>query len=166
VAGVSDNLQCNCRALDFTSPASCRDVSLLYSQLRVFFSDVCVAKPKSSRNSSLESFVVCRQFFLPKGYICTLRNPLLDHQYYAEGELHGVNRAIVPFVACGDIDGLDADTVYSLEEPLGCTFPAADEEHEPGAASVGYVCLPPVQPPIHAPYEAAIAARRQQTKSE
>ena len=140
----------------------------MYSQLRVFFRDVCVAKPKSSRNSSLESFVVCRQFFLPEGYVCTLRNPLLDHQYYVDGELQGVNRAIVPFVACGDIDGLDADTVYSLEEPLGCRFPAADDEHETRAASASgaYVCLPPVQPPIHAPYEAAIAARRQQPKNE
>ena len=121
----------------------------------MFFRDVCVAKPKSSRNSSLESFGICRQFFLPEGYICTLRNPLLDHHYYAEGELHGINRAIVPFVACGDIDGLDADTVYSLEEHLGCHFPAADDGHEASAASAsaGYVCLPPVQPPILAPYE-------------
>ena len=33
-----------------------RDVSLLYSQLRCFFTDVTIAKPKSSRNSSIESF--------------------------------------------------------------------------------------------------------------
>ncbi len=37
-----------------------RDVSLLYAQLRVFFRRVTVAKPKSSRNSSIESFVVCQ----------------------------------------------------------------------------------------------------------
>mgnify|MGYP003387410385 CR=1 FL=1 len=36
-----------------------RDVSLLYSQLRCFFRDVTVAKPKSSRNSSIESFGEC-----------------------------------------------------------------------------------------------------------
>ena len=41
-----------------------RDVTLLYSQLRCFFDEVDIAKPKSSRNSSLESFVVCR-FFNP-----------------------------------------------------------------------------------------------------
>jgi hypothetical protein len=38
-----------------------RDVSLLYSQLRVFFrGGVSVAKPKSSRNSSIEAFVVAQ----------------------------------------------------------------------------------------------------------
>ena len=37
-----------------------RDVTLLYSQLRIFFADVSVAKPRSSRNSSIEAFVVCR----------------------------------------------------------------------------------------------------------
>jgi hypothetical protein len=46
-----------------------RDVSLLYSQLRAFFSDVAIAKPKSSRNSSIgESrtygvFESCSPFF-------------------------------------------------------------------------------------------------------
>jgi tRNA (cytidine32/guanosine34-2'-O)-methyltransferase len=30
-----------------------RDISLLYSQLRCFFPDVMVAKPRSSRNSSI-----------------------------------------------------------------------------------------------------------------
>ena len=42
-----------------------RDVTLLYSQLRCLFRRVCVAKPRSSRNSSMESFVVCRGFRPP-----------------------------------------------------------------------------------------------------
>jgi hypothetical protein len=37
-----------------------KDVTLLYSQLQVFFKSVTIAKPKSSRNSSIESFVVCQ----------------------------------------------------------------------------------------------------------
>merc|ERR1712130_378437 len=43
-----------------------KDVSLLYSQLRLFFPSVTVAKPRSSRNSSIEAFVVCQVwiFFL------------------------------------------------------------------------------------------------------
>ncbi|KAF5832277.1 FtsJ-like methyltransferase-domain-containing protein [Dunaliella salina] len=40
------------------------DMSLLYSQLKLLFPEVFFAKPKSSRNSSIESFVVCR-FFSP-----------------------------------------------------------------------------------------------------
>lgn len=34
-----------------------RDVTLLYSQLRIFFSSVLCAKPKSSRNSSIGQWV-------------------------------------------------------------------------------------------------------------
>ena len=37
-----------------------KDVTLLYAQLRIFFRRVTIAKPKSSRNSSIESFVVCQ----------------------------------------------------------------------------------------------------------
>ena len=37
-------------------------------QLRVFFSDVCVAKPKACRNSSVEAFVVARGFAPPAGW--------------------------------------------------------------------------------------------------
>ena len=37
-----------------------RDVSLLYSQLRLFFPNVTIAKPRSSRNSSIEVRIICR----------------------------------------------------------------------------------------------------------
>jgi tRNA (cytidine32/guanosine34-2'-O)-methyltransferase len=43
-----------------------KDVSLLYSQFKCFFKEVTVAKPKSSRNSSIESFVVCRGYCPPE----------------------------------------------------------------------------------------------------
>ncbi|KAL0053730.1 hypothetical protein WJX82_010080 [Trebouxia sp. C0006] len=33
-----------------------KDIGLLYSQLKVFFPEVTIAKPKSSRNSSIEAF--------------------------------------------------------------------------------------------------------------
>ena len=35
-----------------------KDVSLLYSQLKIFFPLVTVAKPRSSRNSSIGAFLV------------------------------------------------------------------------------------------------------------
>lgn len=44
-----------------------KDVALLYSQLRLLFPEVYIAKPKSSRNSSIEAFVVCRRFAPPPG---------------------------------------------------------------------------------------------------
>jgi tRNA (cytidine32/guanosine34-2'-O)-methyltransferase len=42
-----------------------RDVDLLYAQLRTVFQKVSVAKPRSSRASSLEAFVVCEGFMPP-----------------------------------------------------------------------------------------------------
>lgn len=57
-----------------------KDVSLLYSQLRCFFREVTVAKPKSSRNSSIESFVVCRFYEPPSGFIPSMSNSLLDYK--------------------------------------------------------------------------------------
>lgn len=43
-----------------------RDAALLCAQLRCLFDRVEVAKPRSSRNSSIEAFVVCQGFGLPK----------------------------------------------------------------------------------------------------
>jgi tRNA (cytidine32/guanosine34-2'-O)-methyltransferase len=48
--------------------AAGKDIDLMYSQLRVFFSEVFCAKPRSSRNSSIEAFVVCRGYATPPGF--------------------------------------------------------------------------------------------------
>merc|ERR1712212_888725 len=45
-----------------------KDVTLLYAQLRLFFKEVTVTKPRSSRNSSIESFVVCQNYCPPPDY--------------------------------------------------------------------------------------------------
>lgn len=87
-----------------------KDVTLLYSQLKIFFSGVTCAKPRSSRNSSIgkltdhaapppapiriiymsvltnvcvcvEAFVVCQNYSPPEGYVPNMSNPLLDHSY-------------------------------------------------------------------------------------
>jgi tRNA (cytidine32/guanosine34-2'-O)-methyltransferase len=38
-----------------------------------------------------------------------------DHHYGPSNELVGLNRIIVPFLACGDLSGYDADQSYPLE---------------------------------------------------
>ena len=54
-----------------------KDVDMLYGQLKVFFPTVSICKPRSSRSSSIESFVVCQNYFPPAGYVPTMCNPLL-----------------------------------------------------------------------------------------
>ncbi|XP_051865068.1 putative tRNA (cytidine(32)/guanosine(34)-2'-O)-methyltransferase [Pristis pectinata] len=117
-----------------------KDVTLLYSQLCLFFSDVTCAKPRSSRNSSIEAFVVCRGYSPPEGYVPNMSNPLLDHCYDVDfNQLEGPNRIIVPFLACGDLSAYDSDKTYPLQlEP--------DQE---------YAYTPPTQPPIRPPYQEA-----------
>ena len=122
-----------------------RDVSLLYSQLRCFFEEVTVAKPKSSRNSSIESFVVCRRFRCPPGYNICMDSLLLDHKYGAANEMLGPSALVVPFVACGDLSGYDADKSYPLE--LG-----------DGQA---YTFTEPVQLPIHPNYHSALERKKE-----
>jgi len=117
-----------------------KDVTLLYSQLKVFFPFVVCSKPKSSRNSSIESFIVCKGFQMPAGYNPSLDIPLLDHKYQGDGA-EAASLAI-PFVACGDLGGYDADTVYAVEE------------------TPDYTTRAPVQAPIRPPYQAALDAKR------
>ncbi|KAF4628962.1 hypothetical protein G7Y89_g9188 [Cudoniella acicularis] len=53
-----------------------RNVDLLYSQLSIFFEQVLVAKPRSSRASSLEAFIVCLNFQPPEGFKASLEDPM------------------------------------------------------------------------------------------
>jgi len=116
-----------------------KDVTLLYSQLRVFFKKVTCAKPRSSRNSSIEAFVVCQDYCPPDGYVPTMANPLLDHKYDADfNALTGVNRVVVPFLACGDLSAYDSDM----------TYPAPTNT------------ITPTQTPINPPYKQFIDMRR------
>ena len=53
-----------------------RNVDILYAQLKVFFERVVVAKPRSSRASSIEAFIVCLNFRPPAGFRASLEEPL------------------------------------------------------------------------------------------
>jgi len=122
-----------------------KDVTLLFAQLRLFFENVTVAKPKSSRNSSIEAFVVCQNYQPPKGYEPSMINPLLDHKYTDFNQFTGPNRYIVPFLACGDLSAYDSDKSYPLNL---------------GAAKEAYKYHEPVQKPIDPPYKRAMAEKR------
>jgi hypothetical protein len=151
-----------------------KDVSLLYSQLRCFFEEVTVAKPKSSRNSSIESFVVCRGYNPPAGFTPTMDALLLGHMYGQNGnDLLGLNNVIVPFVACGDLNGFDADKSYPLQlTPLArsssnVAIGSSKEKEEEGGYR--YVYREPLCPPInpnHADSEQQNSKQKTNTSSK
>lgn len=97
-----------------------KDTTLLYSQLKIFFDRVSIAKPASSRISSIEAFVVCQHYNPPVGYVPQMINPMsADAIRIVESAEPGVdmsvNRLVVPFVVCGDLNGFDADMSYDLD---------------------------------------------------
>uniref|UniRef100_A0A1I8NQA5 Putative tRNA (cytidine(32)/guanosine(34)-2'-O)-methyltransferase n=1 Tax=Stomoxys calcitrans TaxID=35570 RepID=A0A1I8NQA5_STOCA len=92
-----------------------KDTSLLYSQLKIFFEKVSIAKPASSRNSSIEAFVVCQNYRCPEGYIPQMINPMIDDVKVIQNATDSiVNKTLIPFVVCGDLSGYDSDMSYNL----------------------------------------------------
>ncbi len=116
-----------------------RDAGLLFAQLSIFFDNVYCAKPRSSRASSIEAFVVCKGLKMGMASLSdALKRPM-----FLNTELE---RKIVPFVACGDLSGYDADATYS-------------EEAQKVNEARGY-SLDPISPPTEPPYKEAIARRQ------
>ncbi|TGZ49860.1 tRNA (cytidine(32)/guanosine(34)-2'-O)-methyltransferase [Temnothorax longispinosus] len=124
-----------------------KDVSLLYAQLRIFFPYVYCTKPSSSRNSSIEAFVVCKDYSPPEGYEPNMLNPWLTDEPCDFEKLKGVNRVVVPFVVCGDLSQPDSDMCYPLNYE-GKEY----KYHEP------------VQAPIAPPYEEALLISRRRAE--
>jgi tRNA (cytidine32/guanosine34-2'-O)-methyltransferase len=92
-------------------------------------------------------------------YGSTLESLVKARQYGEHNVEAGApsQRVIVPFMACGDLSGFDSDASYPLD--LRGIAAALEGSSVPGGAAAGgaagYTYLPPVQPPIHAPYEGA-----------
>uniref|UniRef100_A0A3Q7I0T4 Ribosomal RNA methyltransferase FtsJ domain-containing protein n=1 Tax=Solanum lycopersicum TaxID=4081 RepID=A0A3Q7I0T4_SOLLC len=130
-----------------------KDTSLLYCQLKLFFTEVTFAKPKSSRNSSIEAFAVCENYSPPEGFNEKDLYRLLEQVGSPSGAedldcssgwLEGRNKVYIPFLACGDLSGYDSDRSYPL----------------PKSADGTYQCLDPVQPPIAPPYKRALEMKK------
>ena len=79
-----------------------RDIQDLYSSLSPFFETVTTMKPRASRVASLESFIVCQNFKMPKDYIPKLSSePQIDFE---------ADKPLCPsFVAFGDLSGFDKE---------------------------------------------------------
>lgn len=118
------------------------NIQFLAAKFQVFFRNVIIVKPKSSRNSSMESFILCQDFCLPVGYVPTMIDPVNVDQVFP----NDTNGVIVPFLACGDLSAWDADACYGHSAEGGS--------------------LPPVAPPTNVPYRDAVERRRKREREE
>lgn len=119
-----------------------KDVQILYDQLNPFFEQVICCKPRSSRNSSIEAFVVCRGYSPPKLFNPTNLTKFIAEGYKSVPEMDDFNTKFIPFVACGDLtNSFDADGSHPLED--------------------GYKWTEPVQSPTIPPYKAALELKKQ-----
>ena len=128
------------------------------------------SKPRSSRASSIEAFVVCQGYQPPAGYKPVMTNPLLDHPRVDFGTLTGVNRVVVPFVACGDLSAFDSDRDYPLGGQPGsgsggdsrAGAESGASERDDAAAAARPKCLEAVQAPIRPAYQTYLELRKSQ----
>ncbi|KAI9759584.1 MAG: ATP-dependent RNA helicase [Chaenotheca gracillima] len=151
-----------------------KDVDVIYAQLKTMFEHVTVGKPRSSRASSLEAFVVCEGFNPPKGFQASLENPLgagrkvpTEPTTAASTQPRGQTRktredGIVELdLGSDDEDEEIGDGQARWIAPfLACgdlsAFDADATYHLPKDRKV----LDPVQPPTAPPYKRALEMRR------
>lgn len=76
------------------------DVSLLVFQLRTLFKQVDIVKPSSSRASSIEAFIVCRQYYPPPNF-----SPhMFDLTTFRQIADELAEKNLISFIACGDFN--------------------------------------------------------------
>ena len=151
-----------------------KDVDLIYAQLRCFFTSVHCAKPRSSRASSLEAFVVCEGFNIPKGYKVDPKRPVglgaqvpvpeqtrIDKQSFdGDGQRRTVREGGVTVLEF-ESDG-EEDNNRWIAPFVACGDLSAWDSDATYHLPKDRVSLDPVQPPTAPPYKKALEMRRQQ----
>ena len=92
------------------------DTTFLNSQFKMLFKHVDIMKPKSSRSSSAEHFIVCRFYDPPKNFCLeklTTYEPyseemLGDKAKELDEEAKKENEKIFKYVTCGDLSAFDS----------------------------------------------------------
>ena len=152
-----------------------KDVDLLFAQLKIVFERVRVAKPRSSRASSIEAFVVCEGFCPPQGFTASLDKPLgagtqlptppKDSVKTSESKV--TRRVREDGVIELDL-GSESEDEYDVEEGgqrwiapfLACGDLSAYDSDATYHLPKDRVSLDPVQPPTAPPYKRALEMRK------
>ncbi|KAL6709889.1 tRNA (uridine-2'-O-)-methyltransferase trm7 [Coniothyrium glycines] len=152
-----------------------KDVDLLFAQLKIVFERVRVAKPRSSRASSIEAFVVCEGFNPPKGFSASLDKPLgagtqlpqPPHKHRSAEEK--ITRTVRADGAIElDLGSESEDDDDDIEDGgrrwiapfLACGDLSAYDSDATYKLPKDRVSLDPVQPPTAPPYKRALEMRK------
>ena len=153
-----------------------KDIDFIYAQIRCFFGKVTCAKPRGSRVSSLEAFVFCEEFALPKGFNVEKMLPLeisgaVDLPQPVKQEKRGAEEGFVD----GQRRTIRADgmTVLEFEDNedeiennrwiapfVACGDLSAWDADATYHLPKDHVSLDPVRPLMNPPYKAALEERR------
>ncbi|KAL3228943.1 tRNA (cytidine(32)/guanosine(34)-2'-O)-methyltransferase [Nakaseomyces bracarensis] len=130
-----------------------RDIDVLYSQLGFLFEKVVCAKPRSSRGTSLEAFIVCIGYNPPDNWTPKLDVNTSVVEFFKGCDLGSLSienkpvywkdqpREIAEFMACGSLSSYDSDATYHNIPSSGAS-------------------LDPVQAPTNPPYKRALELKR------
>ena len=151
-----------------------KDVDLIYSQLKVFFKRVHCAKPRSSRASSLEAFVVCEGFSMPKGFKIDVAQPLgmgtgipkqeksnesRQREDFTDGQKRTVRKDGITVL---EFESDEEEDTRWIAPFVACGDLSAWDADATYHLPKDRVSLDPVQPPTAPPYKRALELRRQQ----
>jgi tRNA (cytidine32/guanosine34-2'-O)-methyltransferase len=166
-----------------------KNVDVLYAQLKIFFERVHVAKPRSSRASSVEAFIVCLNFQPPKGFSASLEEPLgvgfrlaqmtiekdtalpISAATVLQNHATGAWDVTPMSKAKADADGVTEviaedhrvrhrDDVRWIAPFIACGDLSAFDSDASYKLPPDHVSLDPVQPPTAPPYKRALEMRK------
>ncbi|CAI2348739.1 unnamed protein product [Caenorhabditis sp. 36 PRJEB53466] len=127
-----------------------RNSSLLYAQMKRYFKKVYLAKPRSSRQTSCEAFVLCLDFSPPEGFVPSMKKTTLD----GTDPTTISSDVIDGFITCGDMSGWDSEKSYPLDIDIGFPIGATNEDKK------RYEFKDVVQPPTEPAYKQALEMKK------
>ncbi|KAK7959802.1 tRNA (cytosine(34)-C(5))-methyltransferase [Apiospora aurea] len=157
-----------------------KNVDVLYAQLKIFFEEVHVAKPRSSRASSVEAFIGFsasleeplgvgyrlsdmmeeKRNALPIRAQTILQNPETGAWDCSPEYPRSTNADGVTEVEFEDLRGPEKDDVRWIAPFIACGDLSAFDSDASYRLPPGHVSLDPVQPPTAPPYKRALEMRK------
>lgn len=150
-----------------------KDVDLIYAQLKVLFASVHIAKPRSSRASSIEAFVVCEGYTPIPDWTPDLGRPIDIPATTKIEDTKEIDSETLPEQSRRTLPDGTVELTFPRREAqrlahdkrwiapfLACGDLGSYDADATYVLPEGHVSLDPVQPPTAPPYKEAIEKRR------